>query len=72
MTVYYDELQISTKAENHMLDITNDIKKRIKDSGLINGIACIFVPGSTGTITTIEYEPGLQKDVPRTSSSEST
>ncbi len=65
MSVYYNELQISTKAENHMIDITDDIKKEIKESTLKNGIACIFVPGSTGTITTIEYEPGLQKDVPR-------
>ncbi|MBD3218657.1 MAG: YjbQ family protein, partial [candidate division Zixibacteria bacterium] len=24
----------------------------------------IFCPGSTGGITTIEYEPGLQKDLP--------
>ena len=30
-----------------------------------NGLICIFVPGSTASITTIEYEPGLKKDFPK-------
>jgi secondary thiamine-phosphate synthase enzyme len=29
------------------------------------GIICIFVPGSTGSLITIEYEPGLKKDFPK-------
>ena len=65
MNVSYHELSISTKVENDMVDITNDIQKHISTSTLKDGIACVFVPGSTGTITTVEYEPGLQKDVPR-------
>ena len=65
MSSYYDELNFKTDGEVDIIDITNDIQKIINKSKIKNGIACIFVPGSTGSITTIEYEPGLKKDLPR-------
>ena len=66
MTVFYDEIPINSKGEVDIIDITEDIQKIINKSNIKNGIACIFVKGSTGTITTIEYEPGLKKDFPDT------
>ena len=65
MSVFYDEIKIKTKGEVDILDITSDIQKVIDKAKINNGLVCIFVPGSTGTITTIEYEPGLKKDFPR-------
>ena len=65
MSSYYDELNFKTNGEVDIIDITDDIQKIINKSEIKNGIACIFVPGSTGSITTIEYEPGLKKDLPR-------
>ena len=65
MPSYYEELQFSTKGENDMKDITNDIQQVISISKLKEGIVCVFVPGSTGSLTTIEFEPGLQKDFPQ-------
>ena len=65
MGVYYDEINVKTKGEVDIIDITSDIQNIVSKSKLKDGIACIFVKGSTGTITTIEYEPGLMKDVPR-------
>ena len=65
MTVYYKEIQLQTQGEVEMLDITNDLQQVISESNIKEGITCVFVPGSTGTLTTIEYEPGLQKDFPR-------
>jgi secondary thiamine-phosphate synthase enzyme len=65
MATYYEELHFSTKGENDMQDITNDIQKIISSSTLQEGIVCISVPGSTGSLTTIEFEPGLQKDFPQ-------
>lgn len=65
MSSYYDELNFNTNGEVDIIDITNDIQKIINKSKIKNGIACIFVPGSTGSVTTIEYEPGLKKDLPR-------
>ena len=65
MTVYNDEIHLSSKHENDMIDITNDISNILASSNMSDGIICIFVPGSTGSIITIEYEPGLKKDLPR-------
>jgi secondary thiamine-phosphate synthase enzyme len=64
MATYYKEINFSTKGENDMIDITDDIQQVISESKLSDGIACAFCPGSTGSITTIEFEPGLQKDFP--------
>ena len=66
MTVYYDEVNIATNGDVDIINITEDIQKIVNKSKIKDGIACIFVPGSTGTVTTIEYEPGLMKDFPRT------
>jgi len=65
MTVYHEKIQIKSKGEHDIIDITNNIKRCIESSGLRNGICCVFVPGSTGNISTIEFEPGLKKDVLR-------
>lgn len=65
MTVYHEKIKLKSKGEHDIIDITNNIQSCIETSGLSNGICCVFVPGSTGTISTIEFEPGLQKDVPR-------
>ena len=65
MSVYYDEINIKTRGEVDIIDITEDIQKIVNNSKIKNGIACIFIPGSTGAITTIEYEPGLKKDLPK-------
>ena len=48
-----------------MINITEKIEKIIRDSNLSSGICNIFVPGATGALICIEYEPGLKKDFPR-------
>ena len=45
-------------------DITHEIENVVKRSGVENGIVHVFCPGSTGAITTIEYEDGLLHDLP--------
>jgi secondary thiamine-phosphate synthase enzyme len=65
MSVYTGELNITTNGEVEIIDITNDLHKQVSKSKIKDGILCVFVPGSTGTITTIEYEPGLMKDLPK-------
>lgn len=61
--IYSDELSVKTKGEIEILDITDKVTKIIERSKIKNGIAVLFVPGSTGAITTIEYEPGLVQDM---------
>ena len=55
---------LSSKGENDIIDITNNVEKILLESKLKNGIITLFVIGSTAAITTIEYEPGLQQDFP--------
>jgi secondary thiamine-phosphate synthase enzyme len=65
MKIYSDEIIIKSKGESDIVDITESVQKSIIKSKIKNGITCVFVPGSTGTITTIEYEPGLKEDFPK-------
>jgi len=62
--MYRKELKIETNREMEIVDITDEVEKIVKESGIKDGIVNIFVPGSTGAITTIEYEPGLLHDLP--------
>ena len=55
---------LSSKGENDIIDITNNVEKILLECKLKNGIITLFVVGSTAAITTIEYEPGLQQDFP--------
>jgi len=64
MAVITKQIKISSKSENDIIDITKKVAEAISESGITNGIITIFVSGSTGAITTIEYEPGLVKDFP--------
>lgn len=63
MAVCSCELFIKTKGEGDMVNITNMVSSVVKDSGISDGIVNVFVVGSTAAITTIEYEPGLVRDV---------
>jgi secondary thiamine-phosphate synthase enzyme len=56
---------VSTLGENDIINITCNVKKKLLESKVKNGIVILFVVGSTAAITTIEYEPGLKKDFPR-------
>jgi secondary thiamine-phosphate synthase enzyme len=58
--------EVDSSHENEMLDITERVQKAITASELADGLTTVFVVGSTAAITTIEYEPGLMKDFPRT------
>jgi secondary thiamine-phosphate synthase enzyme len=64
MVVETRYLELDSKGENHIIDITPYIKRELEKTKATSGIITIFVPGSTGAVTTIEYEPGLIKDLP--------
>ena len=64
MAVFASKIKIDTNGEVEIIDITDKLQKVIKNSKINNGIICVFILGSTGTITTVEYEPSLHKDFP--------
>jgi len=64
LAFHADTIEFKTSGEVDIRDITNEVVGIVRDSGLSNGIACIFTPSSTSAITTLEYEHGLVKDLP--------
>ena len=64
MAVETRELNFKTKGEVQLIDITERVAENLKKGRIKNGIVNIHVPGATGAITTIEYEPGLLDDFP--------
>ena len=55
--------QLKTKGQNDCVDITEAVQKAVSQSKLRNGLATVFVTGSTAGVTTIEHEPGLVQDL---------
>lgn len=58
------KIQIKSKLENDIIDITDKVSQVVRESQIGSGAVIVFVVGSTAAITTIEYEPGLKKDFP--------
>jgi secondary thiamine-phosphate synthase enzyme len=64
MQVISKSIKIMTKGEGDIIDLSDKLNSVIRASGLKNGNVTVFVPASTAAVTTIEYEPGLLKDLP--------
>jgi secondary thiamine-phosphate synthase enzyme len=65
MAIVTKNIQIKSRGEDDVIDITRLTLKAIKESSLKDGVVTVFVSGSTAAITTIEYEPGLRNDFPK-------
>jgi secondary thiamine-phosphate synthase enzyme len=63
MPVITEYISISTNGKRDVIDITSKMQDIITINKIKSGIAVAFAPGSTGAITTIEFEPGLKKDI---------
>lgn len=61
--VITDRISLSTKGFSDVLDINGKVVKIAEDSGIQNGMVNVFCSGSTGSITTIEYESGVINDL---------
>lgn len=59
------EIVISTEGNCDIKEITESVQKVLIDSKMKEGSCTVFSIGSTASITTIEYEPGLLKDLPK-------
>ena len=61
--IYHETIYLDTKGENDIIDITGKVKEIVKKSKIREGIVNVFIIGSTGAISTMEYEPGLKYDL---------
>jgi secondary thiamine-phosphate synthase enzyme len=62
--IYQRELQLQTKGHREMRDLTEDVAEIVSASKVRSGLVHIFNVGSTGAIGTVEFEPGLEADLP--------
>jgi len=54
---------LKTTGRDDIHDITQQVQGQVSESGMNDGVACVFVSGSTAALTTVEFEPGLVKDL---------
>jgi len=64
MKVFSERIDLKTRGEVDMVDITAKVESVVENRQIKNGMATVFVPGSTASVTTIEHEPGLLTDFP--------
>ncbi len=64
MAVYTENFTINTRGFTDIIDITQKVKSAVYNHNIKNGNVVVALAGSTASITTIEYEPGLLKDLP--------
>jgi secondary thiamine-phosphate synthase enzyme len=62
--VHQQQFQIDSTGHRHMQDITEHVVRVVAESGIRTGTAHVFNVGSTAAIGTIEFEPGLERDLP--------
>lgn len=65
MQIISEELVLRTTAGTDIIDLTGQVQDQLSASGIVSGILVLFVPGSTGALTTIEYESGVLEDLKR-------
>ncbi len=64
MKIISKSFELKTKGNTDIIDITSKVQEKINESGLKEGNVLVFAVGSTAGLTTVEYEPGLLKDLP--------
>jgi len=63
--IHSETISFNTKGFCDILDITQHVEALIDRSRIENGLVTVFCPGSTGAVTTIEYESGVLRDLQR-------
>ena len=63
MAVYTKKLKVSSKPETQIVDVSDTVNGCIAESGMRNGIVSVHTYRSTCAIGTVEYEPGLERDL---------
>lgn len=56
-------ISLRTAAKDEIIDVTERVQAIVSKTKVKNGLACVFVAGSTAAVTTVEHEPGLVSDL---------
>ena len=65
MTVNTGAIQLDTRGDADIVDITDEVAGAVAETGMENGTVTIFSPSATSALTTIEYESGCLSDLRR-------
>jgi len=63
LSVSNGSISLKTAAKDEIVDVTSKVAEIVFRSKVRNGLACVFVVGSTAAVTTVEHEPGLVSDM---------
>ena len=63
MIMHHSTIELTTKGFSDCKDITPELDKCVRESGITDGLLTVINPGSTGAVTTIEYESGALSDL---------
>jgi len=61
--VHSETISLNTKGFTDIIDITPQVSSIVEQSRIHDGLVTVFCPGSTGALTTIEYESGVIRDL---------
>lgn len=64
MKIITEQIQFNTQGNCDIIDITREVREILHEARLKQGNINVSVVGSTASISTIEYEPGLKRDLP--------
>ena len=64
LKTFEKEYGFQTSGDGAIVDITGFLREAVQESGILSGQLSVITPGSTAGITTMEYEPGLLRDIP--------
>lgn len=62
--IYQSHIKLTTSGHRDMHDITGEVSAVVRESGVRTGTVHVFNVGSTAVVGTIEFEPGLERDLP--------
>jgi len=58
------KIKVESRDRTDMIEITDEVKKLVKESGVKSGICLLFVPHTTGAVTITEYQdPNVMLDI---------
>ncbi|MBU0509129.1 secondary thiamine-phosphate synthase enzyme YjbQ [bacterium] len=61
--IHGEYISVSTRGFSDIHDVTGHVQRIVTEAGIRSGLACVFVVGSTASVSTIEFEPALTEDM---------
>jgi len=63
VVVERQSIELKAQGVADIIDITDKVQRAVSKTKVDTGLASVFVSGSTGAVTTIEYDSGLVQDM---------